>query len=417
MNNLRARATLLKFMGRATAITPLMMMSSAIAAPPTAPSLATGQSFLPYVFGSLTYDSNLFRVSGSQEATQRLGTHNTADMIRSAGVGFKYELPISLQTFKFDGSIARQDYQRFHSLNHNKADADATWAWEVGRLWSGTLKLSYFHDISSFNQLQQAVKDTRNGRQAYFDADYNFIPDWDAIFGGKWRSINHDKIRTLNIRESTGFVGLHYRTTRNSFVGTRATYTHARLPNPTYDNGLPVNNDYNQQAYDLVAQWTADTGSYIRGRVGLTERQLVSNSQRNFTGITGLLQANIEMTDQTSLLLTAMRQPESLNDQITTYAVATGGQAGVQWSITPKIKITNTYNYEEDDFRDNIGLPNTTPGVHRIDKVTYGTLNVNYQALYNLDIILKLEIGNRESNIASARYHYTQVFTGVSYGF
>ena len=67
-------------------------------------SFAAIDKFDPYIFTRVLFDSNIFRLSGDEEARARLDSTNRNDTVGHLGAGFKSDLKLSRQHLLLDAT-------------------------------------------------------------------------------------------------------------------------------------------------------------------------------------------------------------------------------------------------------------------------------------------------------------------------
>lgn len=381
------------------------------------PQTDPGETFQPFVYSNVTYDSNLFRVSGEDEAEALNGTDQMSDTITRVGVGLNIEKPISLQTLRFDGWLERVHYSNFDSLNNTAAHALGAWDWEVARLLDGTLSQSYDRTLSSFEQFNQQTKDLKTVYTTYADGALHVTPDWDVILGGRWREQNNDERDFLDRSESTVFTELRYLTAVNSHVGLRLETTQGDLQDRETTDGV-INNDYRQNRYSLVVGWEATTISRLQARVGLTQRQYDERSDRDFSGITGRVDYDWLATPITTIRFSAWHDVSSFGGDIATYVVSDGLSVEPMWEVRPDVTLRLRLAGERNDFQGgDIGPLPADIQADREDKVYSARIGIGYQPILPLNLTLAFQALKRDSNVEQAEYRTNLIMAGAEYAF
>ncbi len=378
--------------------------------------MATGETIQPYVYSNVTYDSNLFRVSGSDQARALNNDSQMSDFITRLGAGLQVAKPISLQTLRFDGWLERALFSHFDSLNHTAAHALGAWDWEVGRLLDGTLSQSYDRTLSSFYQYHDRTKDLKTVYTTHFHGALHITPDWDWLIGGNWRHQNNDERDFLDRDETTLFTELRYFTTVDSHVGLRAATTKGNFDQRQIIDGEPVSNDYRENRYSLVVGWAATSVSSLQAQVGVTQHRLDDQSGRDFTGVTGRLDYDWYATPITTIRFSAWRDASSFDGDIASYVVSRGVGVQPMWAATPDITVRLRLSAERDDFRGNpIG---TTPSsTQREDKLYTARVGVSYQPIDPLHLTLTYQAQKRNSNIDVDDFRDNLVMAEAEYAF
>lgn len=392
--------------------------AGAFAQPQTLPEIPEGDTFTPYVYTGATYDDNIFRVVDEQEAQEVSGDARMSDTVTRYGIGLRMSKPISLQTLRLDAAIERADYNHFDQLDHTAGAGLLAWDWEVGRLMDGTLSHNYTRGISRFTEFQQAVRDIRTVNLSHFSGGMNFLTAWRIELGGEARRVRYDEQTFLDRDEDMGFAQLLYATSVNTRVGLRAQHTDADLePQPT-TAGTPANNDYEENEYSLVVGWEGGAKSYLEARAGYTSRDQEDPAQNDFSGATGQLTHQWEITSITRLRTSIFRNTNALDYQIATFVVSDGATLEPSWQVTPDTRLVTRFGYRRDEFKGPVVTADgTVTDAGREDKVASAGAAVEYQAITDLLFRLAVDHSDRNSNRDDSDYDYTQVSAELSYAF
>jgi len=389
------------------------------AQPRTVPEVPESRTIVPYVYGGVEYDDNVFRVSDQAEARAVTGSSSMSDTISHYGAGFRLNKPISLQTIRLEGAIERVDYNRFSALDHTAGFGLAAWDWEIGRLLDGTLSHRYERGISNFTEFQQAARDIREVQVSHFDGGYLFLPDWRIELGGEFRDVDYDEQEFLDRQEGMGYAELQYLTTADSLVGFRFQNTEADLQATDDASGQQLDNDYEERQYSVVVGWQGTGKSYFEGRAGLTDREQDDPDQEDFTGFTGRLLHLWDITPITSLESSVFREVNALDFQIAGFVVSEGAALSPRIQVTPDTAVRGRVSYSQDEFegqvRNQTGTIISDSG--RQDDVLTARLAVDYQAILDLNILVGVQYQDRDSNQNDNDFDTTQFLTEISYGF
>lgn len=327
-----------------------VVIAVALLAPYSAP-MAALDKFSPYAYAKVLHDSNLFRVSGSQEAIATTGDDKKDDNIGSLGAGLKSDLKLSRQHLFLDADVARVKYDTFSDLDHTRINGRAAWGWRVGNLWSGNLGYLYRRDLRSFNQNSTPQKDMRTTHTTYFDAGYQISPDWALVGAANYVDTSYQDEDRLDRVASTGQLEAQYRNTLSTKVGVRARYTDYDLKNDQNVAGVLVNNDYTETVISGVFYWEGSAKSALEADLGYTMLRYNDLNDRDFNGVSGRLTYFWAITGKTKLDVAIWRETSSLYDEITTYVLSQGIKLKPVWSVTRKISLEGELAYTNDDFK------------------------------------------------------------------
>ena len=134
--------------------------------------------------------------------------------------------------------------------------------------------------------------------------------------------------------------------------------------------------------------------------------------RRDFSGITGLLGSNWQVTEKTTLGLIVFRNIGVVENTTASYSVNRGVALTAAWKATAKVALN--LNLEQDRIA-YTGDPGfvlaTTPA--RQDKLNSVLLGANYQVLRNTALGLSLQRGVNQSNQALFSYSYNSLMLNV----
>lgn len=386
----------------------------AMAAPLSKPEVTPGDTFQPYVYTSLLYDSNLLRFADETEAQEAINQDQAEELITRAGMGLLMEVPLSLQVLRADVWLEAVNYQEFDDLNHFAGGGRLAWDWELGRRWNGRIDAGYQQGISQFRELQTLEKDIRQVSSAHADAAYSLLPDWQVMVGTSTREVRYDFRDFLDRRVTDLFTELRYFTARRTRVGIRAQTTRGDLDQRQQFDNQSVDNDYKQQKYSLVLGWEASADAYFIGHLGYARRDHEEIPARDFDGFTTRMEHRWRLTPATGVHWTIFREPLSLDDQIATFAVSRGGSVSPYWSPTSWWRLSMLAGYENNRYEGLDGI--ATAESAREDDLWRGRISTEYRFIRGLALQVGVEVGERNSTIAENDFEYEMVFGELRYG-
>lgn len=365
--------------------------------------------FTPYAYGKVLHDSNVFRVSGSDEAIALTGDNTKDDTITTLGAGLKSDLKLSRQHLLFDADLARVTYNTFGILDHTRAKGRAAWKWQVGNLWSGDLGYRYVRRMSSFYERSTPTKDMRTTRTTYFNAGYRLSPDLTLIGKAISEDTSFQERDRLDRVSTTGQFETQYRNTLNTRVGLRARYTQYDLKNEQLIAGVPVNNDFNETELSGVFYWEGSAKSSLEARLGYTMLRYDELSDRNFNGLTSRLTYFWAISGKTRLDLAIWRETSSLSREIITYVLSQGISLKPSWSVTRKVALQGELAYIQNDFQGENETRQTLGLQNRKDNTRRYSIGANWTPRNFMSLRVGYRVENRDSTIDSIDFDDKQV--------
>ncbi len=365
--------------------------------------------FSPYVYTRVVHDSNLFRVSGSQEAIALTGDDKKDDTISYLGAGLKSDLKLSRQHLLLDADVARVKYDHFGNLDHTRVRGRGAWAWQVGNRWNGNLGYKYERDRRSFNLDSTPEKDMRTTHTGYFDAGYQLTPDWALVGVANYIDTSYQKRQGLDRVSTSGQLEAQYRNTLNTRVGMRVKFTDVDLKNDQIVNSVPVNNDYKQTDISGVLYWQGTAKSSLEARLGYTILRYNELNDRDFEGLSGRLTYFWTVSSKTRMDLSIWREASSLRREITTYVLSQGVSLKPKWSVTRKVSLEGEVSFANDDFKGEDGIRQSLGQEKREDDTwTYGVA-ARWTPVDMLSLRLGYRLLKRDSTIDSSDYDDQQI--------
>ena len=380
---------------------------------PVSYSLAALDKFEPYAFAGVLLDSNIFRLSGDEEARARFGSTNKNDTVGHLGAGFKSDLKLSRQHLLLNAEVDRAMYDTYDDLDHTRVNGNAVWAWQVGNLWSGNLGYRYLRDMRSFDERtildpDPLEKDMRTRQIGFLDAGYQLHPDWELVGGLEYSDVSYQDRKILDRNATAGKFEVQYRNTLNSRVGVRVKYTDNDLKEREV-GGIEISNDYTETTISGVFYWEASGKSALQADLGYTKQSFDEIDGRDYSGSTGRLKYFWEMTGKTNLDFSIWRETSTKNDEVTTYVLTKGVSIVPSWSVTPIIRLRGNIQYENDDFKGQNDIVTALGGQRRDDDTWRFGIGADWNPRHYLKLSLSYNYVDRDSSIDANDYDYNQV--------
>ena len=369
----------------------LLVLSAALS--PVSTAYAALEKFDPYASARVLWDSNIFRVSGDEEARRLLGSTSKNDTVGYLGGGFESDYKLSRQHLFLDAEAIRAKYDNFDDLDHTKLKGRAAWGWQVGNLWSGNLGYRYERRLRSFNQDSFPEKDMRTEKIPYLDGGYQVHPDWRLEGGVSLSDVSYQERDRLDRDAVSGKLEVQYRSTLNTRLGVRLKYTDNDL-NDQDVAGVSISNDYQETEISGVLYWEATGKSSLEARMGYTQQSYDDLDDRDYQGSTGRLTYYWRATGKTKVDVSAWRETDTQNDEITTYVLTKGVSVRPSWSVTPLITLRGEVAYINDDYKGENDIRTALGGQRRDDD----TWRYGVSASWDPRQFIRLTVGYRKED-------------------
>ena len=357
-------------------------------------------------YTGLMHDDNVLRLPDNA-----IAPNGRSDTIFRLGAALDANIPISRQNILVNARVERRDYDRYDVLDHTAYRGNAAWNWTVGNDWSGDVGYLRDHYLSSLADIQRPLKDMIDLDYFYANAGYRIDARWRARAGYEYRRYEHDEPTqtALDTHTNSVIVGADYLTSAQNSVGAQFRYGEGSYPNQQL-------NDYKEYETSAVARWVVTGKSTFTGRLGYTKREHDFVPQRDFSGVTGRLVDHWFVANKTLLNFALYREIGSYIDTQSSYVINQGGSFGPAWAPTEKLIFQARLVYEKRDYE---GSPATAvPGtITREDTFKGIRLSGGWTPRRNIEIVVSVDHGNRDSNITSSSYDFTSVLANAKLKF
>lgn len=317
-----------------------------------------GDRIRPSVGLSYTYSDNIYylddRVDTSSFAFIRDGKKGDQTIGLRAGLDIDHY--VSRQVFSLRSQITNNRHVTYDNLDYTTYNLRGEWKWVVGERWDGTVGYDKERVASSFYDFRAADRTSRNlrTRDSFFASGMmRMSPDWKLRGALRYNSTANSLARfnSTNVDEWVAEAGSRrYSKGTDDFVGLNLRYADGRFPNRQVVSTSTVDNAYRQYTVEGVIDYQYSGLTRISGNLGLTARQHKQLSQRNFTGLTGRLEATYALSSKTSLNGAVFREIGAWQDFTTNYVVTQGFTAGATQTLTEKLLVQANYSLRRRSF-------------------------------------------------------------------
>lgn len=358
----------------------------ALLAAPGAALAQQGDTLQLFMTYSLAQDSNIFRTASGEQS----------EVYHLLGAGLLLDWKQSRQQVTGRISANKSKFTNLGYLDFEGYDAQGQWNWQLGNRLSGQLGLSASRSLRSFQDttINQLEQNTVDRQRLYFNGAYQYHPRWRVT-----AALDSDKIeygaasqqasdRTLDSAEA----GMDYLTPKGSRFGMFVKATNGKYPNR---QSSLIDNSFEQLDIGLRTFWAYDGKLVLSGRAGQTRRKHDEVPARDFTGITGRLDATWQATGKVRVNSAIYRDIGAVDDIYASYSVNDGISVRPSWQISSRIQLdaqayVERRSYEGDPF---------SIGIKRQDDAHGVELSLSYQPRDWANLGVSWETGKRESSL------------------
>jgi hypothetical protein len=359
------------------------------------------------------HDNNVFR------GTPTLGNPNSTWLTRLYGQ-MNMALPVGRQRFLAQLSVSDYRFSDLSYLNYTAPEFRGAWLWQAGNDWQGEVTYNHLESIASFLDTPPFVKNVQKLDYATANGEYALTPRWRVGGGviGYQAANSADAASAANVRQLTGELGVRYLATEQNYVRFFGAYSdgnyYDRTPSPDFDD------EYSQIDAGVEVLYGVTDISFLRGRVGYTNRQYPNVSSRDFSGPTGRLDFIWGLSPKTSIDFNVRREIGVFEAFDSSYYVTTAVGVAPHWEISPFLRFEAAYEHW---WREYLGDP-VVGGVaitglpQRDDQLNFVRAAFIWTPTRNWLLRLGAQWSDRESNFNVFDFgNSTVVFGTVQFGF
>lgn len=310
---------------------------------------------------TISYDSNLFRVPDA------LGTES--DLISTTALTVGIDQPIGRQRVQASLGVNGTAYRDNSALNGFGYDLDVLLDWEAAARWSGNARLSASQRQAGFESYG-GLAGANTGRNQERARSLDLL----ARYGGA-SVLTLEAIANLTdiSYSSTGFAsreresqmlgaGLRWRPRGAWTFGLVARRTDGEYPR---FSALAGADEYERTDVDLTADFQPTGASRLSARLTHTDEDHDLDESRDFSGLTGELRWNYQLTGKVATLVQLTRETGA-GSSITETIPGGGGASSTayltdsqltnrlrlqaDWDATAKIRVSANYDHARENF-------------------------------------------------------------------
>lgn len=305
---------------------------------------------------TMTWDSNVFRLSDAIDAQRVLGRSDKGDWFNVHSLGATLDVPYSLQRFQAGYTWFATRYHRFDQLNFNGHYARANWLWAITPHFHGDAGVTDSTSLANFAVFSGTRRDLVDARQAYANGNLELTPSY-VIFAGVTHSEREhdDPLRKPNdLRTNAAEVRFSYQNAADNRIG--LSYRREKGESPErIVLGTPFDNGYSQDSVGVVGRWVLTGHSTFDGRVDYVKRDYDQFQERDYRGPSFRVSHTWTPTGKLTFVTTAYREIAPLDDIQTAFVLARGITFRPRWDVSAKIAVLGTLDYGKWDYQ--AGIP------------------------------------------------------------
>lgn len=345
---------------------------------------------------SVMHDSNVFRLSDSANAQAVIGTPDRDDTVAVTTAGFKINKPYCLQRFEFDANIEDHRYSRFSYLDFTAVNYAAAWRWSFTPALHGNLTTDRREFVDTYADVQGTGQiNRRTNRSTIFDAEYELDGVWRLVGGVFERTSSNSQPNTFEgdskVHGAEG--GVRYVYPSGTSMAYRLREGKGEYPGRFLSPVFAGN--FTDREHEFRFDWAPTAKTTLRAKVAHFDRNHDGLGARDFSGVTGQLDAAWAVTPKTSVAGGVVRELGSYQTTTASYYEGWRFFVAPTWKATEKTAVRLRYDHGARDFKG--PLPGFADSGRR-DTTNLLSLAVEWQAMRALKLSATVQSDRRKSN-------------------
>jgi exopolysaccharide biosynthesis operon protein EpsL len=352
---------------------------------------------------SLTYDSNVFRLSDSIDPQVALGTSTKSDHISVSTLLLRLDKSLSQQRFQLDVSETVYRYKNFSFLDFEAFEYRGAWLWHLTPRISGTLGADRRQALVPFGDVRTAQQDLRTVDREYLTLDAQLTGGWHALVGAS--HFQQKDSRVLLSPEQgydalSGEAGIKYVAAPGSTIAVIQRYVKGTYKN-NVDPAMLFDNGFHDNQSEIVADWVATGKSTVRSRVTWIDRHHEQFSQRDYHGLAGEISWLWSPTAKTHLNALGRRDITTWWDPLSSYRVSDLARVSWAWQVAAHTALLVQFDHVHRDYR---GPVVVLTGPLRVDNERSAQIGLSWTPRRSVLLKAGLQTYSRSSNFAGNDY-------------
>jgi hypothetical protein len=323
-------------------------MACAVAAACSVPVAARAElDWVPYVGLAGEYNSNVFGISGADEAREQLGDDERADSLTrlTGGVDLKYLL--GQQTFSALAEGRKVQYNRFNQLDHTEHHYAAGLDYKLGSIIDGALSYDNEERMASLANIDSSELSVE--REKVLGGTFNILvhPEWKIETGAKTRTqeLPLPLYPDFELSEDSVNAALKYLGFQRLAAGVYWEYVDGEY------SGVPDASQFDQSKIEATADYAVSGLTTLHAAAGTIKRSEQSGEGGDLSGFTGELGYSRILTGKTSVNARTYKRISSYTAGANALD-ETGAEAGLRWLPSTKVTVTGKYSWTRYKFED-----------------------------------------------------------------
>lgn len=375
------------------------------------PAVADEFDTLNLVTGSsIAFDSNILRQPASANPQK--------DTIRTVYAGLRVDKSYSLQRFQLAFTDTRSWFNKLPERNNHTTNYRGAWLWSLTPRISGTLEATQVQRLVEGDETKNIQPNLRTTKTRNFTLDGSVFGGWHLLLGANEMKQTSEVVDIFttnpNFQQTGGSVGAMYKTASGTSISFIQYKRKGDYLNTIVDFENLFDNHYDENESELKTTWNASGRSVLTGRLAWRARHHQHFAQRDFSGLVGSLDYDLEISGKLSLRATASRSITSVREPFASYRVDNTLTIAPKLQVSEKVSLLMSLYHSTQDYRGPVRPP---PGALRRDVVQRANMSAVWAISRTASLSADLLRQQRDSNQPLNVYYDTIVTISGNFNF
>jgi exopolysaccharide biosynthesis operon protein EpsL len=358
---------------------------------------------------SLVHDSNLFRLpAGNVSALIGRPDAREQTLIIKAEAALRFSH--SLQALDIDLQQVSTRHNNFAYLDNTAYSYWATWRWSYSPRVHGTLSSSRqestdaFTGEQNFTALNQQTISTNQ-----LSATYEIDGNW-RVLGGASRVSERSlqqQVGQSDYTSNQAQLGLGYAFASGSSASYLVRQVNGNYQNKVLPSAELIDDRFKQQDHELRVSWSIDGKTSAQLMAMYVQRRHPHYPQRDYQGVNGAVDINLQLSGKTALTLGLARELSSYQTANANFSQVDRLVLGSVWSLTPKMQARARYELGRRKYKGTPVDATVAPNA-RHDTTHDAQLSLEWQPYKFVVFTLALQKSLRKTNLPDLDYDSDQ---------
>jgi hypothetical protein len=364
-----------------------------------------------------SYDDNLYRLPGDQDAAAVDPGIARDDYISRVSLGLEQEWQWSRQTVILDARANHDAYANNDHLDNTSGEAAATWQWQAGGRWAGEFAGDYRKSLANFANTQFLGRDEVETLGASWKLAFHLGPQWSLRAAGRHADTGHSAVerRIDDSATDSASVGLQFTTSSENEFALSYRATRADFEQWGSLDGQLFDRDFEERSGNFRTHYAFSEKTAFDGNVGYLKREYaeagsLADARGSFSGVVWDVALQWDPSVKVRVELAGWRKLRAYLDAESDYFIADGVSIAANWHPTDRLALALETGLEDQDY---LGTGVALSPDPRNDRVLIQELTFSYRMLRKLHFDLKGRVEDRDSDRARLQYDSQVVSVGL----